>query len=261
VRIKTPELSQESYLARLGVLFAEEDAVEACDEADQVADGRPVGDRPRRMARIARFTAQHLKVLSVLGLAAVIVATWAVMQARTVALDEPIPVPTWTDASPTPSPTPQLWRVHVVGAVVSPGVVSLPPGSRVIDAITAAGGLAADADPAQLNLAAVLVDGCQILIGTVGRPAGEVRQGTGGDSSSVPGSPPTTGVGTTQAKVNLNQATEAQLDTLPGVGPVTAQAILAWRQQNGQFTSVAQLQEVSGIGPKAYAQIEPYVTV
>jgi len=139
-----------------------------------------------------------------------------------------------------------------MGAVTTPGVVELPQGARVIDAIEAAGGFTANADPADLNLAAILVDGAQIIIGTTSAPQGEVRQSTSPNSGSAPGS---------SGKVNLNQATSAQLESLPGVGPVTAAAILAWRQNNGSFTSTTQLQEVNGIGPKTFAQLEPYVCV
>jgi len=146
--------------------------------------------------------------------------------------------------------------VHVLGAVEKPGVVSVPQGARVIDAIEAAGGFVLDADPQDLNLAAMLVDGCQVVIGTVAEPLGQVRQGTGGESTAN-GSAPTS----TASTVNLNHATVEQLDSLPGVGPVTANAILAWRTKNGQFTSVSQLQEVDGIGPKTFAQIQPFVSV
>ena len=188
-----------------------------------------------------------------MALAAVIFATWMVMQARSVSLDEPEPTPSWT--APAPSPTPESWMIHVLGAVARPGVVTVPGSSRVIDAIESAGGLTGDADPADLNLAAVLADGCQILIGTKAEPRGEVRHGTAGSSPDSAGGP------AGAAKVNLNQASQAQLETLPSVGPATAQAILAWRQQNGQFSSLSQLLQVDGIGQKTYAKIEPYVCV
>ena len=109
------------------------------------------------------------------------------------------------------------------------------------------------ADPGDLNLAQLLTDGQQIVIGTRRRPAGEVRD-SGADESdpSQPG----------QARaIDLNRATQAQLEQLPGVGPVTAASILGWRQQHGRFTRVEELQEVDGIGPKTYAQIAPHVRV
>lgn len=150
--------------------------------------------------------------------------------------------------SAQPSPDPVV-KVHVLGAVVRPGVVTLPRGARVQDAIEAAGGLAADADPAQLNLAAVLDDGSQIVIGTTAQPDGRVNGGTGGTG------------GATDAKVNLNTASQAELETLPGIGPVTAQKIMTWRDQHGRFSDISELQEIDGIGPKTMAQLEPYVCV
>jgi competence protein ComEA len=119
----------------------------------------------------------------------------------------------------------------------------------VLDAITAAGGLTDDADPGELNLAAVVADGSQLVIGDRASPRGELRPAGGGED------------GDGAAKVSLNTAGQAQLETLPGVGPVTAQKIVAWREQHGKFTKVAELQEVDGIGPKTYAELEPHVRV
>lgn len=155
-------------------------------------------------------------------------------------------------APSTPTPEPVALRVHVLGAVASPGVVSVPEGAIVADALTAAGGLLPDADPAQLNLAARLADGQQVVVGTRERPQGDVR---GQPSQPGDGGAETTG------KVNLNTASQAQLEELPGVGPVLAGEIIAWRDGNGGFGSVADLQEVSGIGPKTYETLEPLVTV
>jgi len=101
-------------------------------------------------------------------------------------------------------------------------------------------------------LAQVLADGQQVVIGTAGDPTGEVRDqpgtATGGGSSAT-------------GAVDLNRANQSQLEELPGVGPVTAQAILTWRQQHGRFSRIEELQEVDGIGPKTYAQIAPHVRV
>ena len=198
-----------------------------------------------------------MKVLSALALAAVILAVWMVLRAQSVSYSEPPQTPTWSEPPVEASTPPPVWMVHVMGAVANPGVVTVPVNARVIDAIQAAGGFTDDADPADLNLAAVLVDGCQIVIGTTADPQGEVRQGTGGQTPVIR----STGSSSGGSTVNLNQATETELETLPGVGPVTAKAILAWRDKNGGFTSVAQLQEVNGIGAKTFAQIEPYVSV
>jgi competence protein ComEA len=144
--------------------------------------------------------------------------------------------------------------VHVLGAVSKPGLVTLDEGARVADAISAAGGLRADADPAELNLAAVLGDGSQIVIGAKGSPRGEVRVGS---RNAVPGS----GSTTAGVVVDLNSATLDQLDTLPGVGPVLAQSIIDYRTKHGRYTKIEELQEVDGIGSKTYAQIAPHVNV
>lgn len=158
------------------------------------------------------------------------------------------PVP---PASPSPAPEPVLLRVHVMGAVASPGVVSVPDGAIVADALAAAGGLLPEADPAELNLAARLADGQQVVVGTREQPQGDVRgEAPGGDAGTEPG-----------GKVNLNSASQGQLEELPGVGPVLAGEIISWRETNGGFTAVSDLQEVSGIGPKTYETLEPLVTV
>ena len=146
--------------------------------------------------------------------------------------------------------------VSVTGLVKKPGLVTLPPGGRVADAIAAAGGATADADVTGMNLAAKLADGDSIVLGdsstdSAGPGEGVSTGGVGPESADAPGS----------SLVNLNTADEATLDSLPGVGPVMAQNILAWRDANGTFTSIEQLQEISGIGPSRYAQISPLVTV
>jgi competence protein ComEA len=231
------------------------------DEASVVApdqDQSTTAPKQPWPGRLYQFTSQHLKVVAALVLGMVIFATWMVMRARTVPLDEPTDAtsPIWTMPADSPTPTvePQ-WLVHVVGAVANPGVIRVAVGARVIDVIETAGGLTADADPGDLNLAAVVADGCQVVIGTQSEPRGEVRLGVDGDPS---GSSGTTGSGQ-GSLINLNQATAEQLDTLPGVGPVTAAAIVTWRDTSGPFTVVEQLQEVDGIGPKTFAQIQPYV--
>jgi competence protein ComEA len=157
-------------------------------------------------------------------------------------------------ATPTPSPsvgeaaaTSSTVVVSVVGLVADPGLVTLPVGSRVADALAAAGGLLPRADPATVNLAAPLVDGQQIAVGVPG----------------VTGAPsePTPAGGTPAAKVNLNSATVEQLDALPGIGPVLAQRIVDYRTQQGRFASVDQLDDVPGIGPALYARLSGSVTV
>jgi competence protein ComEA len=153
--------------------------------------------------------------------------------------------------------------VHVVGAVVRSGVVRLALGSRVLDAVTAAGGPAPGADLPQLNLARVVVDGEQIHVPRKGEtlsPAG-VPGAVGAGAAVGPGTAGG-GVGTAgSVPVDLNSADAATLDTLPGVGPVLAQRILDWRTEHGRFSSVDELGEVSGIGDKLLAQIGPKVRV
>jgi competence protein ComEA len=141
--------------------------------------------------------------------------------------------------------------IDVAGKVRSPGIATLPLGSRVVDAIKAAGGVRHGISIHALNLARVLVDGEQILVG-VPPPSG-----VAGSAASAP----TGAAAGPAALVNLNSATETELETLPGVGPVTAQAILQWRTENGAFTSVDELLEVSGIGDATLATLAPFVTL
>ena len=287
----TPDaLAGDYYLARLRALDADTDAgaavpgeetpwvIHTDDDPEEVDDLRPVEPAPHQTVtdRIRVLAVRHVKALAVVALVAVVVATWMVVRAKTLPVGEPGSGSTlaWTStASPVVSaesptapdppspvaPTPEPdWRIHVLGAVVNPGVVTVPARSRVIDAIQAAGGLRPDADPAELNLAAVLSDGAQVVIGTLDAPAGEVRTGAAAvpaAGSEAPAATPASSL------INLNTATAAELDTLPNVGPVTAGAILAWRDQHGRFNRVDELLEVDGIGPKTYAQIEPHVTV
>jgi competence protein ComEA len=157
--------------------------------------------------------------------------------------------------------------VHVVGAVARAGVVRLPPGSRVLDAVTAAGGATPGADLPQLNLARLVVDGEQVHVPKRGEtlapapvaPSGAGSPGAGG-SGGAGGAAAPGGAGST-VPVDLNSADAAALDTLPGVGPVLAQRILDWRAEHGRFSSVDELGEVSGIGDKLLAQISSKVRV
>jgi competence protein ComEA len=152
-------------------------------------------------------------------------------------------------ASGAPSPSARL-VVDVVGRVRRPGIAVLPSGARVVDAIKAAGGARPGVDLSGLNLARLLTDGEQIA---VGRPAG----------AAVAAPPPagTPGTAAPTALVNLNTADQAALESLPGVGPVTAAAILQWRAEHGAFSAVEELLEVSGIGDATLAEIRPHVTL
>lgn len=161
------------------------------------------------------------------------------------------PAPMASGGSPAgASPSATAVVVDVAGKVRHPGVVHLPPGSRVIDAIHAAGGAKPGAPLTALNLARVLVDGEQIVVGTSAAPtpAAAPQAGTSPGASS----------GTT---VSLNTATPDQLEALPGIGPALAKRILDYRTQHGGFRSVDELQDVSGIGPKRFADLKSQVTL
>jgi competence protein ComEA len=150
------------------------------------------------------------------------------------------------EASPAAGATAKV-VVDVAGRVRRPGIAVLRQGARVIDALRAAGGARPGVDLGGLNLARVLNDGEQVVVGqpTV---AGPVASASGSD-------PPVTGL------VNINTADETTLESLPEVGPVTAQAIITWRTQNGGFSSVDQLLDVDGIGDATLAQLTPFVTI
>ena len=155
-------------------------------------------------------------------------------------------------ASTSASPSTTL-IVDVTGWVRKPGVFAFEPGDRVIDAVERAGGARDNADLTLLNLAAPLVDGQQILVPKEGAEV----------PGTVPGTTPgTTGVpGATGGLVNINTADEATLETLNGVGPVLAASIIAYRTEQGPFTSIDQLDEVSGIGPATMEDLRSQVTV
>jgi competence protein ComEA len=230
------------------------------DEDDLDADADLLDLDPEPPSR--PFARVHLAVVTVLVLVGLVGAGWALFRSRPVAVAAPgVVVAASASGSPAApsgstsvgsSPRPEI-VVHVVGAVRRPGLVRLSDGARVQDALEAAGGLTAAARPGRLNLAQLLADGQQVVIGTSGDSASEVRDGTGPAQASTGPKAATS--------VDLNRATAAELEALPGVGPVTAAAILAWRAQHGRFTTVAELQQVDGIGPKTYAQIAPHVRV
>jgi competence protein ComEA len=138
--------------------------------------------------------------------------------------------------------------VAVTGKVRRPGVVTVPAGARVIEAVRAAGGAMPGADLSLLNLARKVADGELIAVGVPAAAAGPA-----GGSGAAPGA--------AGGKVNLNTATLEQLDGLPGVGPVLAQRILDWREANGPFTTVDQLREVTGIGEAKFGDLKDQVTV
>lgn len=149
--------------------------------------------------------------------------------------------------------------VHVIGQVHEPGVVQLPTGSRVVDAVEAAGGLTDQADAGSVNLARAVLDGEQVWVGAPGEepPEGVVPASSAAGPSGVSDG----GGALEQVPTDLNSATQAELEELPGVGPVTAERILAWRTENGRFTDPSELLEVSGIGERTLEQLAPLVRV
>lgn len=154
--------------------------------------------------------------------------------------------------------------VHVVGHVAAPGVVELLPGARVVDAVDAAGGLTSGADPGSVNMARVVVDGEQVWVGAPGEEPPPGWSAAAGPAGATTPAGAGGGVGGTEAgtaPVDLNRATQADLEELPGIGPVTAGRILAWREEHAGFTAVEELLEVSGIGDRTLEQLAPLVTV
>lgn len=157
-------------------------------------------------------------------------------------------------ATSPPAATPAALYVHVLGAVRQPGLYRLASGSRVVDAIAAAGGFAKNAEQGGVNLARIVSDGEQLAVPVAGQAL-----------PALPGAPTPPGSGTggtaSGAKINLNTATQTELESLPRVGPALARRIIDWRTQNGRFASVQDLANVSGIGEKTFAQLKGLVTV
>ena len=182
------------------------------------------------------------------------------------------PVEPASSAAVVPGPEPAApVVVSVVGLVHAPGLVTLEPGARIADALDAAGGALDGADMLGLNMARRVADGEQIVVG-IGAPPGQPTEmgssvvagadSAGSAGSAAPGASGASAVpGGPAGSVDLNSASVEQLDTLPGVGPVTAGAIVAWRDANGRFTSVDQLGEVDGIGPVRLAKLRDLVNV
>ena len=201
-----------------------------------------------------RLDRRAWRALLIVLAAAAVIPAWAWWQGR------PLPVTTIesTPAGVTATPfddgswtaaTPSTVVVHVIGAVRKPGLVRLSAGARVDDAIAAAGGAKSAKALATVNLARLVVDGEQIIVG-----ANQGAQlGTAGVSQGA--------AGTAGNLVSINGASAAQLEELPGVGPVLAQRIVEWRQSNGPFRSVEELGEVSGIGASILEQLRAKVTL
>ena len=185
-------------------------------------------------------------VLALLGLGSAVVGTVLTPGGQTVEVAAPVDEGV-DSAELSDGPVPaDVVVLHVHGAVGEPGIVELPLGSRVVDAIAAARGPTDDADLGAVNLARVVADGEQLYVPRVGEAPPASSGGTGPDA---------------QGRININTADAAALETLAGVGPALAARIIAWREQNGPFRSVDELTAVSGIGPKTLDGMRDQVTV
>jgi len=192
-----------------------------------------------------RRAAAVLAVVLVLGAA---IAGFAVWRSRPVTETVPAALPAALPAPAGESQAPATTElvVSVAGLVARPGLVRLPAGARVADAVAAAGGPVPGTDLTGLNLARRLTDGEHVVVGPAPAAAGPAGQGASPSGSG--------------ARVDLNAATLADLDALPGIGPVTAQRILDWRAAHGRFTTVDQLREIEGIGEARLTRLRDLVT-
>lgn len=215
------------------------------------AEGLPAADGPpSALPGRAAFDPgrRGLRALAAVAALVVALAAYLAWQARPSVepAPEPVPVPVAESGRPIASSSPVSLVVAVTGRVRKPGLVRLPPGARVADALEAAGGVLPDTDLSAVNLARKVTDGELIAIGVPGVAAADG---------------PAAGAGPGAGPVNLNTATLAQLDALPGVGPVLAQRILDHRARHGDFRSVGDLRQVEGIGDSKFAQLKDLVTV
>jgi competence protein ComEA len=206
-----------------------------------------------RLAAIGDLTPGRVAAAVVVGVLVLAVAAVLVLRRPAPPPELSLPMASSTTAAPTTEPPPTELVAHAAGAVAHPGIYRLARGARVADLVDAAGGLIDGADGGRVNLAAPLTDGAQVYVPEEGETAPVVPPPPGpvGPAGTDPAAQP----------VDLNEATAADLDTLPGVGPATAQAILDWRAANGAFTSVDQLLDVRGIGEAKLAELRPLVTV
>ncbi len=226
----------------------------AVDREDHLA---PLHVPPRsavaRLATWVRWFGVGRLVAAAVSVLVVLVGGWWLVHPPAVPVEAALPragagsvIPATLPAPAGASPrsVPRSLVVHVAGAVRHPGVYAVPPGARVVDAIALAGGSVSDADTDALNLAQPLQDGQRVLVPRVG----QAIAGT----ALPPGAP--------QGPVDLNAATVDQLDSLPGIGPATAAAIVAFRQANGPFSRVDDLGKVRGIGPAKLDALRSLVT-
>jgi competence protein ComEA len=223
-------------------------------------DGGGPTRTPGLLTGVGAFDPGRRGVKALSAVAAVVVLIAAVLAWRARPHLDPIPTVPGPAAAAADLPGPAGAStgpagevvVAVAGKVRKPGLVRLPAGARVADALQAAGGAEAGTDPSLLNLARKVVDGELILVGVTPPPGSAVPAGVAGaPAAGTPAGGP----------INLNTATLAELDTLPGVGPVLAQRILDHRTQHGGFKAVSDLRKVDGIGSSRYEQLKDLVTV
>lgn len=244
------------------------DRIERTDLPGRTDPAEPVGrTEPRRLTGPDAFDPGRRGVRALAAVAVVVVLAaagwaWAVRPRTEQVAVSPPPVAgasflaTPSGSSPGPGAAATEVVVAVAGKVRRPGLVRLPAGARVADALDSAGGALPGVDVALLNLARKVTDGELILVGVTAPPGAAVPPATGS------GVPPAGAVGAPGGgKINLNTATAAQLDVLPGVGPVLAERIVAHREQHGGFRSVDDLRQVNGIGDARYQELKDLVTV
>ena len=275
------ELPAERLHRRLSAAPDGDSPAESADTPDEDQDSlvpRWLPDAPQGGGWVSRVRADPGRA-GAIGLA--IVAALAVLiTVFTLLRDRPAPVMSAklppvekaATAGPRSSASPRAGEpggpdrpvvVSVVGLVHTPGLVTLPPGARIADALLAAGGAVNGADTIGLNMARPLGDGEQIVVGLApvsGQPTA-LGSSVAGATPTSKTAPPGPGKPKPGQVLDLNTATVADLDALPGVGPVTAAAIVAWRQANGKFTSVDQLADVDGIGPARLEKLRALVRV
>ena len=199
--------------------------------------------------RLQELASRRKDSWPLLALAGAVVLVTVVLTGRSAPARVAPPASPAPSVSAAPVTAGSTLLVHVAGAVREPGLYEFPPGARVADAIETAGGPAARADLNLLNLAEPLVDGTKVDVPKAGQAPSSTSAPVAADGSAA------------GALIPLNTADQAMLETIPGVGPVTASAILTYRDEVGAFTALEQLLEVEGIGPATFDNIRAYVTL